>query len=202
MTRRAARLRERLEPLAQLVHGQVGGVDDLVGQRANLLQLPALRADAFDDGPAVRERMGPPRLAESPDQRFMARFEEDEGRVQPGGRLELPPHARKLAEETALADVDDQRHFRQDRAFTARQRGERRHELRGEIVDAEVAEVLQRANRLRLAGARESGEHDEPAAPALRCGPSCAARAHFLSFEGSGAGHPAPRRAVSVLAAL
>src|SRR6478736_6636436 len=50
--RRAARLRERLEPLPQLVHGQVGGVDDLVGERANLLQLPPLRADAFDDGPA------------------------------------------------------------------------------------------------------------------------------------------------------
>ena len=41
------------ETLAQLMHRQVRGVDDLVGQLADLLHLSSLGAQPFDDRPAI-----------------------------------------------------------------------------------------------------------------------------------------------------
>ena len=85
-----------------------------------------------------------------------------------GVRLQLPVDARKLRQEAALAHVDDDRHLVEARILARRQLGHRRNQLRRQVVDAEVAEVLERADRLRLARARQAGQDDEAARAARR----------------------------------
>ena len=118
-----------------------------------------------------------------------------------GIALQLPQDARELAEEAALADVDDDAPpsaARRLRGATARQR---RDQLRRQVVDAEVAEVLERANRLRLAGAGQAGEDDEraPRAGFAVAAPSAARpRAHFVSARRAASG-ARPSRALEPL---
>ena len=75
--------------------------------------------------------------------------------------FQLAVHLRELVEHLAFADVDHDRGARDFVAGAQRQLGEHRQERHRQVVDAEVAEVLERADRLRLAGAGEAGEDDE-----------------------------------------
>ena len=108
-----------------------------------------------------RERMRPARLAESPHQRRLGRLEEDQDRVQVLAALELPVDPRELVQHLPFADVDDNRRARDLGAGSQRQLGEHRQQRDRQVVDAEIAEVLERADRLRLAGTREAGQHHE-----------------------------------------
>jgi len=60
-----------------------------------------------------------------------------------------------------LAHVDDDCHALECGVVAAGELGERRDQLRGQIVDAEVAQVLEGANRVRLPGSRKAGHDDE-----------------------------------------
>ena len=73
----------------------------------------------------------------------------------------LPEDLRKRRQEVALADVDDDRDLLDVAAGAQRQLRQRRNERRRQVVDAEVAEILERANRLRLARPRQAGQDDE-----------------------------------------
>jgi hypothetical protein len=147
---------------SELVHVHRRGVDDLVRHAPNRLELGALVTHALERRSMARQRMRPAGLAVTPDQRRLAGLEEDQRRTQSGQRAERFEDARKLLEERALAHVDDDGGLLDLRVGPQRQLREDRQQRDREIVDAEVAEVLERAHRLGLAGAREAGEDDEP----------------------------------------
>src|SRR5678815_5617584 len=116
-------------------------------------------------------------FAETTDERLMTCLEEDERRPKPRHRLQFAEGLRELLDESSLAHVDDDRHFVESGIIPQRQLGKRRQHLRREIVDAEIAEVLERAYRVRLSRPGEPGKNDEPAV----AGPPALAR------SGSGA---------------
>src|SRR5262245_23236043 len=105
--------------------------------------------------------MRSPRLAETPHQRVVAGFQENEDRVETRHLPQLPENLRERRQQAALAYVDDDGHLLDVAAGAQRQPGERRDQHRRQVVDAEVAEILERSNRLRLAGPRQPGENDE-----------------------------------------
>ena len=82
---RATRSRDSAhEELPQLVDRHVRRVDDLVGHaRGWRSAARARRGCPSLDRPVRRERMRPPRLAEPPHERRVARLEEDQHRVEP-----------------------------------------------------------------------------------------------------------------------
>ena len=160
--------RQRHEELPQLVHRHVRRVDDLVGQVADRVQPRPLVADALADRSVRRQRMRPPRLAEAPHERGVARLEEDQHRIEPRHLPQPLEDLRERRQEVALAHVDDDGDLADVAAGAERQLRERRDQRRRQVVDAEVAEILERADRLRLAGARQAGEDDERMARASR----------------------------------
>ena len=107
-----------------------------------------------------RQRMRPPGLAEAPDQRRVAGLEEDQHRIQAAHLAQLLEDLRERRQEVAFAHVDDDRDL-VDVAAAHRQLGQRRDQRRRQVVDAEVAEILERADRLRLSRSREPGQDDE-----------------------------------------
>ena len=171
----ARRERERLERLPQLMHRQVRRVDDVIGHRPDAVHPPALGLDPFRRRRVRRQRMRPPRFAEAPHERGVRRLEEDQRRVQPFHAPQLPVRLRELREKILFPDVHDDGDARD--AFAPHEIGERRNERRRNVVDAEVAEILERPDRLRFPRARQAGQHDEPrlarrATPSAR-GPAC-----------------------------
>ena len=153
--------RQPHEELPQLVYGHVGRVDDLVGHVADGVEARALFADSLAGGAARRERMRPPRLAEAAHERRVARLEEDENRVQLRQLAQAAEDFRKRRQESPFAHVDHDRDLFDIAARVQRQLGQRGNERRRKVVDAEVAEVFERANRLRFAGAGQAREDDE-----------------------------------------
>ncbi len=149
------------EGLAQLVDVHVGRVDDLVGDPPDRRQPGPLLAHALERRSMPGQRMRPARLAVAADQRRLAGFEEDQRRVEAGHRPQRLEHARELLEQRALAHVDHHRGLLDLGVRPQRQLGERRQQRDRQVVDAEVGEVLERAHRLRLAGAGQAGEDDE-----------------------------------------
>ena len=107
------------------------------------------------------QRMGPARLAEPPHERRVAGLEEDQHRVQPGHLPQPTEDPGKRREEIALTDVNDDGDLLDVAAAPQRQGRHCRNQRRRQVVDAEVAEILERADGLRLAGPGEPGEHDE-----------------------------------------
>ncbi len=158
------------ENVAQLVHRQVRGVEDQVRHRADGIELLPLLGNALAGGSIGRQRMRAPRLAEPAHERGIAGFEEDERRLHVALRLQLPVDARKLGQEASLPYVDDDGDFRRGGVFAGRQLRHRGNQLGWQVVHAEVAQVLEGANRLRLAGAGEARQ-DDKAARAASTGP-------------------------------
>ena len=74
---------------------------------------------------------------------------------------EPPPYARELLRESALANVDDDRDLRVVGVLAQRQVGHHGNQRRREVVHAVVAEVLERADRVRLPGAGHAGDDEE-----------------------------------------
>ena len=68
---------------------------------------------------------------------------------------------RERREEVAFAHVDDDRDLLDVAAGAQRQLRQRRNQRRRQVVDAEVAEILERADRLRLSRAGQPGQDDE-----------------------------------------
>ena len=95
-----------------------------------------------------RQRMRPPRFAEPAHERGLGGLEKDEHRVEAAHGLQATVDAGKVLEQPALADVDDDGGARDLAAGAERQLGQHRQERDREVVDAEVAEVLERPDRL------------------------------------------------------
>ena len=85
----------------------VGGVDDLVGERAHVLHRGAFAADGLGEAVARVRRVRAARLAEAAHERLVRSFEEEDVDVL-ARRAQLLQARRELFEEAALADVDDE----------------------------------------------------------------------------------------------
>ena len=170
--------RDACEHVAQLVHGHRRGVHDVVGHASHRLHRLALFADALDGGTVGRQRVRPARLAEPAHQGGLGRLEKDEHRIQAPHLLQATVDAREVREQLSLADVDDDGRARDLAAGAQRQLGQHRKQRDREVVDAEVPKVLERANRLRFARAREARQHDKPRANGRARRPPC--RVPFL----------------------
>src|SRR4051812_28051406 len=101
------------------------------------------------------------RLAEPPYQRGMAGLEEDQRGIHPGRLLQLAERSRELTQEPSLAHVDDDRHLVERGIVPRHQLRHGRNQLRRQVVDTEVAEILEGADGLGLPGPRQAGEDDE-----------------------------------------
>jgi hypothetical protein len=136
------------ERVPQLVDGHLRRVHDVLGQPAERLHALALFADAFEGGPVRRERVRPARLAEPPHEHVVVGVEEDQHRVEVPHALQAAEHLRNLLQHLSFAHVDDDRRPRDLVARAQRQFREHRQERHRQVVDAEVAEILERADRL------------------------------------------------------
>ena len=151
----------------------------------------ALGADPREHVGARRERMRSPRLAEAPHQHFVGAVEED--------HLGLVALLGQRVEDVGRADSGTPRSARPCRSRPASSSAlhhlhQLRRELRREVVDAEVAEVLEHVQGAGPARAAHPGDDDDvhPAAHGEDCTRGRAERPSAAKevCEVSRAGHP------------
>ncbi len=148
------------DPPAQLPAGQAAGVHHHVGAGAQRREQLALGADPVDD-PALRgERMAAARLLVAVEQRLLVGLEEEQLRLQPVG-AELVEHLDQPLEVLAAAHVGDDGGLLHPAALVAEELAEAADHPRRQVVDAEVAAVLEGGDRFRLAGAGVAGDQDQ-----------------------------------------
>jgi hypothetical protein len=95
-----------------------------------------------------------------PHQGLVGGLEEDE-HVFDATFVQLAEELLELAKVLPAAHVADDGHLVDLAALAAEEVDQRGHKLRRQVVDAEVAGVLEGVDRLRLAGPREAGDDYE-----------------------------------------
>ncbi len=181
----------------QLVDGQRVVSTHRVGQPADGCSARrSSRMPSVTERPR-RERMRAPRLAESPrtSASSVASRKISTGLSRahraaaladtPGTRQRTGPRARRRRRRRARCSLPR----------AQRQLRERRQQRDRQVVDAEVAEVLERADRLGLARARQAREHDEPRRVAVRAAPARAAALAVIDPSSDVAWRPPSRSA-------
>ena len=148
-----------MDGLAQLMHVELAGIDDRIGQPADGRQALPFPADAGRDALVRAQRMRTARLAEAPDQRRIVGFEEK----QPRGNLAAD--ALVTGRESASSAAPSRMSTTMRRAADVRARlgqlGEFRDQVDGKIVDRIVAEVLERLEHGAFAGAAQAGDNHQ-----------------------------------------
>ena len=128
----AADPREGRERLAELMDRQIGGVDNLVGHRADAVHLAPFGANAFGRRPAGRHWMRPTRFAEAPQQGLVGRFQKNQRGIQSFHRPKLSERLLEIGQEIFFADVHDDGDARD--AFAAHQIRERWNQRRAVLL--------------------------------------------------------------------
>ncbi len=149
--------------------GHAGRVDHEVGALAQRREHRALGGHAGGDAAVGRERMAPARLLVAVDQRLLGGLEEQHVVIQPE-RVEIVDDGLQRLEVDAAAHVGDDGGALDLGALVHEQLDQRADHLRRQVVDAEVAGVLEHVHRRRLAGAGEAGDDDEVLQPRLEDG--------------------------------
>src|SRR3954454_13156888 len=139
---------------------QARRVDHDVGALLDRGQQLLLGADAVDHAAVRGERMPPPRLLVALAEVLLVGGEEDHA-VHHARRGQLVDHARERGQILAAARVAHDRRELDLGALVHEQLRERADHLRRQVVDAEVAGILEHVHRRRLAGARQAGDDDE-----------------------------------------
>src|SRR4051794_26915301 len=140
--------------------GEIGGVDGDVGALLERGQQRALLGDGAVERPALGQRVAPARLFEAIDERVRRGLQEQQpvGHALPGQLLE---HAGHALERLSSAHVGHHRRPLHLAAVMAEQLSQRGDHLRRQVVDAEVAGVLEASHRLGLARPREAADQHE-----------------------------------------
>src|SRR3954469_23138438 len=137
--------------LAEPRGGEVGGVDRHVGALLQRLEQLALLLDRARHLPALGERVAAARLLVAVEQHVLAGLEEEQA-ARRAARPELLEHLSEALEVRAAAHVAHDGGALDLAALVGEQLGERGDHLGRQVVDAEVARVLEAGHRLRLAG--------------------------------------------------
>ena len=150
------------DDLSQPGGREVAGVDRDVRLLVDGGEQLALLADRLAHLAALCQRMAPAGLLEAVDEHLLRglQVEQPEGEL---ALLEPAEHLHQPVEELAAAHVADHGGALHLAALVAEQVGQRADHLRRQVVDAEVARVLEAGHRLGLARAREAGDDDEVA---------------------------------------
>ena len=149
------------DPAPQHRPGQVAGVHDHVGALAQRAEQLALGADPLDDPPLGGQRVAAAGLLVAVDQRLLVGLEEERRSGSRPSRPSSSSTSTQVVEVVAAAHVGDDRGALHAAALVAEQLAERADHPRRQVVDAEVAPVLEGGDRLRLAGPRVAGDHDQ-----------------------------------------
>ena len=158
-----------LDALAQLPAGQLTGVDDLVRLGADVLEHFALRLDGHRQTGAVVQGVPVARLAEAPDERLVAGFEEEHLGLQVAA-LERA-HGRAEREwGIAGAHVQHQRHAAVPLRVVGHQLGQVSQQVRWDVVHHCVAEVLEELAGRGFAGAGQARDDDHVLRPGRQGG--------------------------------
>src|SRR5262249_28686645 len=128
---------------------------------ADIGQGLALGADAVEDAALASEGVTPPGLVVTPDQRFVARLEKQHLDAMPAGAqpVERVP---EMPEVLPLPHVHAEGDLANRTARLRAQLGEGGNQRRGQVVDAEVAHVLEAFDGVALARPGEAGDDDDP----------------------------------------
>src|SRR5215831_8413831 len=126
------------------MHRQLGGVDDMVGDLAQVPQSLALAVNSIGNGSIACQRMPPARFRKPTNQRFVARIEKEHVHLM-ACAANLIQRARNLLEEKLLPRINHQSQPGRLLAQTHQLR-ELRKKQYGEVVDAKESEVLQRTD--------------------------------------------------------
>ena len=140
--------------------GQVAGVHHHVGALAQRRQQLALGADPLDDPPLRRQRVAAAGLLVAVEQGLLVGLEEEHRRLQAVG-VEVVEHLQQVVEVLAAAHVGDDRGALDAAALVAEELAEAVDHPRRQVVDAEVAAVLEGGDRLRLPGPGVAGDDDQ-----------------------------------------
>jgi hypothetical protein len=136
----------------QFAPGQVGGVDDDVGALAQRRQHRPLGPDPVDDPPFRRQRVAAAGLLVAVEQGRLVGLEEEQLRFRPVA-FEVVDHLEEVLEVFAAAHVGDDRRALDPGSLVDEELAEPGDHPRRQVVDAEVAAVLEGGDRFRLPGA-------------------------------------------------
>src|SRR5687767_10804970 len=92
----------------------------------------------------------------------MTGFEKDETRLDARHALQSSIDLREFLQEPTFAHVGDDSDAFESGVAAADELRERGNQLAGQVVDAEISEVFERPDGVRLPGTREPGHDHEP----------------------------------------
>ncbi len=171
------------EPGAQLVHGERGGVDDAVGRLPEVGEGPSLRPDAVEDVALAGQGVSASRSrgSDAPGPRRTASRNSTSTRC-PVSRRVCSVSSRCARYSPSRTSTPSA--MLPDRATRlGAQLGERRDERRGQVVDAEVAQVLEGLEGVALA---------RPERPVMTTMPTASGRAGAGDRHATGSMRPRP----------
>jgi hypothetical protein len=142
------------------VHREPGRVDDAIGVLAQVREEPTLRLDAVEDVALSGQRVTASRLVIAPHERLVGGLEKQHLRAMPP-RPQLFERVHQMREILPFPDVDAEGDLADAAARLRAELGKGRDQRGGEIVDAEVAQVLEALDRIALARTREPRDDDE-----------------------------------------
>ena len=145
------------------------GVEHQVGLVAQAGQHGPLGGDAVDQSPLALQRMRPADVLESAHQHLVARLEEQHARPQ-SALGQLDDHAAQVGREGPAADVHDDGDPGDRALGAAAELDHRADQLGRQVVDDEVAEVLEALGRGAAAGAGQPGDDHGLERAAFRSG--------------------------------
>ena len=147
------------DPTAKGAAGQIAGVHDDVGAGPQRRQQLALGPYPLDDPALGSERMAAAGLLVAVDERLLVGLEEEDLGLEPVC-VEVVQDLDQLVEVVAAAHVGDDRGPLDAAARVAEELTEAADHPRRQVVDTEVAAVLEGGDRLRLAGPGVAGDDD------------------------------------------
>src|SRR5437762_8675638 len=138
---------ERVQRVAELFHGEVGRVDDLVGTRPDVDEDPSLLVDGRLDSTRSVDRMPVTGLAVPAEEDVVRSVEEKDVRSR-AGPIECLELRLRVGEERPAARVDDERDLRM--SALPRDVERRRHQRRSEEHTSELQSPMYLVCRLLL----------------------------------------------------
>ena len=147
------------DPVLELVHVEVGGVEQDVGVAADVGHHLALALEAVEQPAAALERVRPAGGLLAADEHVVGGLEEEQRR-RPAGHLLVAVGLQRV-EERPRPHVDHDRDRLLDAAAVVDEAYDVAHQRRREVVDHEVAEVLELLGRRAAAGTGHAGDDDQ-----------------------------------------